>query len=777
MINLPIILMTKEEIFFPNIRKRIVLEKSSSKASVDYALERDRKVVFLFEKKKVNQSASDFYKYAVVGEIIQNKVDVDEKGKEVYKTDFYTTERVMVPHISELKNEGIFVLDDYIPYIEKQNRINKENIFYLAETIKGEMLKIFKHLDKFNFTDEFITTQSISTLEEINVYINEILSGMNVGNDRKYQYLKELNLERRLIMLLEFLKDRVSFIEELDTIDSRIEDKSYKEEQIFYLKDKIDAYQRELNELTGIIVNPVDEFEKKIEALNISENEKKILVSEVYKLKNPNILEQDKSRVLEYVESVVNMPFDVQSNVETNLAKVQHELDKKHFGAKKVKEKILENLAIYNFSKNKNMPIMCLYGPPGVGKTSFGESIAKATGRKMIRVSLGGIENEAEIRGHRRTYVGAKMGRILSAIKESGVNNPLILLDEIDKINSSQNTSVSAALLEVLDPGQNKNFRDHYLEIGFDLSNVMFVATANSLNMPEPLLDRMDIISLSGYTEREKLFIVKNHTLPKILNDLTIEGFEISDRAILKLINEYTQESGVRNLERVVHSFVAKAITNSVSKNGMVDFSEKVYDEDKVEEMMGRPTYKVNKVRVAPEVGKVNGLAWSQSGGAVMSVESLRTEGTGKMALTGQLGSVMKESAQAALTIIKSQFPDDAKMLKESDIHVHLPEGGIPKDGPSAGIALTISMISALSDKKVKGDVAMTGEVTLSGDVIPVGGVKEKVLAAVRSGISLVIIPKENESDIEDIIDEIKEKIEIKPIEKVFEAVNIALIS
>lgn len=774
--NLPIILITKEEIFYPNIRKRIALEKSNSKASIDYALERDKNVVFLFEKQKVGNHASDFYKYAVIGEIIQNKIEYDEKGREIYKTDFYTKERVMVPHVSELKNEKIFVLNDYIPYVEKNKQVQKENIFHLANLIKIEMEKMLKHLDKFNYNDEFLTTQSISTLEEIDIYVNEILSGLSIGNEKKYEYLKELNLERRLIMLLEYLKDRVLFVTGLDTIDNRIEQKSHQEEQAFYLKDKIESYQKELDELIGFSTNPIKEYEEKIKKLNISEDEMRTILNELNKLKNPNLLEQDKSRITEYIETVLDMPFDIQNEVEKDLKKVEDSLNRHHFGAQKVKNKILENLAIYNISRNKNMPIMCLYGPPGVGKTSFGSSIADATGRKMIRVSLGGIENESEIRGHRRTYVGAKLGRILSAIKESGVNNPLILLDEIDKINSSETSSVAAALLEVLDPGQNKNFRDHYLEIGFDLSNVMFVATANSLNMPEPLLDRMDIISLSGYTENEKLYIVKNHTLPKILNDLTIEGFKITDAAILKIINEYTQESGVRTLERLIHSFVAKAIKQSFTVDNGIGFSKEIYEIDDVENLMGKPTFRVSKIKKNPEMGKVNGLAWSQSGGAVLKVESLKTDGTGKMALTGHLGSVMKESAQAALTIIKSQYPEIASVLKKSDLHVHLPEGGIPKDGPSAGIALTISMISALSGKKVRGDVAMTGEVTLSGDIIPVGGVKEKVLAAVRSGIRLVIIPKENEDDILDILPEIKEKIEIKPIEKVSEAVKIALL-
>jgi len=774
--KLPIVLMTKDDIFFPNIRKRIIFDRLSSKSSIDYAMEGNKKVVFLFEKTKINEGSGDFYKYAVVGEVIQNKIDVDQNGKEIYKTDFYTKERILVPHISELKNKGIFVLEDYIPYVEKNKIFEKENIFNLANLIKIEMNKMMRHLDKINFNDEYLTTQSVSTIEDVETYVSEILSGLSIENEKKYCYLKELNLERRLVMLFEYLKDRVVFISELDVINDRIDKKNHFQEQVFYLKDKIESYQNELNELTGYSENPVKKYTENLKNINIPNEDNEIILKEINKLNNPNFIDQERAKVIEYVETILDMPFESKNELERNLLKVEKVLNSYHYGANKVKKKILENLAVHNVSKTKTMPVMCLYGPPGVGKTSFGTSIAKATGRKMVRVSLGGVENESEIRGHRRTYVGAKMGRILLAIKESGVNNPLILLDEIDKINTSGSNSVSSALLEVLDPNQNKNFRDNYLEVGFDLSNVMFLATANSLNIPEPLLDRMDVVSLSGYTEREKLFIVKNHTLPKILNDLTISGFNITDKAILKIINEYTQESGVRNLERIIYSFIAKSIKDSLLEVNKSMFRKNIYCVNDVSHYLGKPTFKMSKVNDIHNSGKVNGLAWSQSGGVVLIVESLRTEGTGKMALTGHLGDVMKESAQAALTIIKTQYPNEAKHLKSSDLHVHLPEGGVPKDGPSAGVALTVSMISALSGLKVRGDVAMTGEVTLSGDVISVGGVKEKVLAAVRSGIKKVIIPKDNLDDIEDIFLEIKENIEIVAIEKVSEAVKIALI-
>ena len=437
-----------------------------------------------------------------------------------------------------------------MPYQESIKEEKKENIIKIAEYIRIQMDKLVPYYDKLEFNDEFITTELTSNMKEIECYTYEIISGLNISNDEKYDYLKELSLERRLLKLYDYLKNKFSLFESIEKIDSRIESKNHDEDQIIYLQEQIKNYQKELDELKGFTSTNYDDYVNKLNEINISENEKKNIFNEISRLKNPLTPEQDKGRILEYLDTLFSLSFKKGTTVNTDLLKAQEILDCHHFGVNKVKDKILENLTLYNFSKKKRAPVICLVGPPGVGKTSFGKSIAEATGREMVRVALGGVKEESEIRGHRRTYQGAKMGRIMEAIKNSGVNNPLILLDEIDKVGVDG--SVASALLEVLDPNQNINFRDNFLEVGFDISEVMFVATANSENLPSALLDRMDMVYLSGYSELEKLNIVKKHILPKIFSELTVEAFVFEDAAILKIINEYTQESGVRNLERVL---------------------------------------------------------------------------------------------------------------------------------------------------------------------------------------------------------------------------------
>lgn len=778
--QIPIILITKNKIFFPKIRKRLIIEKETSKATVDYAYQRDKKVAFLFEKQKINKNIADFYKYAVVGEIIQFKKEFQSE-KEVYVVDFYMEEKVLVPHISELKNEKILLLNEYIPFVESEDKIHKDNVFKLAQYVKEYMQNLVFFYDKINFDDGFITTESIATLKDIERYTYEIVSGLSLENEVFYDYLKELNIERVLFKLLEYLKGKKIFCDSISNIEKKIERKSQDEDKILYLKEQIKNYQKELNEIIGIKEgNDLEFFENRLEAIRffLNENDYYHLKKEINKIQSFALSDQESNKHIEYLNTVFSVPFVERTEINKNLNLAKEVLENHHFGMNKVKEKIIENLAINNISKSHKSAIICLLGPPGVGKTSFGESIAQATNRKMVRISLGGIQDEADIRGHRRTYVGSKEGRIVSALKEAKVKNPLILLDEIDKIKGGdQDNEVASALLEVLDYGQNKNFRDHFLEIGIDLSEVMFVTTANSLNIPSALLDRMDVISLTGYTENEKLNIVKKHLLPKILNELNVEKFKINDEAVLSIINNYTLESGVRNLERLIFTFVSKIVTEFMLSNHFdvdnVELSKEYTGED-VLKFLGQPYIFHKKIDNESRVGVVNGLAWSPSGGSVLKIESVKTNGSGKMLLTGQLGDVMKESAKAAMTIIKSQYSEAVKDINANDLHIHLPEGAIPKDGPSAGVALVISILSSLINVKIKNDVAMTGEINLSGDVLPVGGIKEKVLAAIRSGVKTVIIPKENENDLVEIKDEIKNKINIKLVEKINESVNIA---
>ena len=558
-------------------------------------------------------------------------------------------------------------------------------------------------------------------------------------------------------------------------IRGRVKNQMEKTQREYYLNEQLKAIQKELGE----IEEGKDEtkvLEDSIKKAKMSKEAEEKCFAELKKLRMMSPMSAESTVVRNYLEWMVALPWHKSSKVNTDINVAQKVLDKDHYGLEKVKDRILEFLAVQSRIQKIKGPILCLVGPPGVGKTSLGKSIAKATGREFVRMSLGGVRDEAEIRGHRRTYIGSLPGKIIQMMKKTGTKNPLFLLDEIDKVGNDYRGDPSSALLEALDPEQNNTFNDHYLEVDYDLSNVMFVTTANTLNIPGPLLDRMEIIRLSGYTEDEKSEIAKKYLIPKQIKDSGLkEGeWKIDDKSIKSIIRHYTRESGVRGLEREISKLTRKAVKEIVtSKSTTIDLKE-----DQVENYLGVKKFKYGEIELDDKVGTVTGLAWTEVGGEILSIETLVMPGKGKLELTGKLGDVMKESMHAAKSFVRSrclEFGIIPPVFEKKDIHIHVPEGATPKDGPSAGIGMVTAIVSALTNTPVKKDVAMTGEVTLSGRVLPIGGLKEKLLAALRGGIKTAIIPAENEKDLKEIPDNVKQGLKIIPVKHVEEVLKIAL--
>jgi ATP-dependent Lon protease len=549
-----------------------------------------------------------------------------------------------------------------------------------------------------------------------------------------------------------------------------------KSQREYYLNEQMKAIQKELGDIEDV-PNEVEELERKIEEAGMPKEVKDKAVTELNKLKMMSPMSAEATVVRNYIDWMVQVPWKKKTKVRNDLASAEQILDEDHYGLEKVKERILEYLAVQQRVKKLKGPILCLVGPPGVGKTSLGRSIARATNRKFTRMSLGGVRDEAEIRGHRRTYIGSMPGKIIQNLSKVEVRNPLFLLDEIDKMAMDFRGDPASALLEVLDPEQNNSFADHYLEVDYDLSDVMFVATSNSMNIPGPLLDRMEVIRIPGYTEDEKTNIAKNYLLPKQMKNNGVKDDELSmsDAAIRDIVRYYTREAGVRNLEREISKICRKVVKDELlaSKRKKISVTPK-----NLEKYLGVHRFRYGLAEEFDQVGQVTGLAWTEVGGELLTIESAVVPGKGKTVFTGSLGDVMRESIQAAMTVVRSRadiLGIPADFYETKDIHIHVPEGATPKDGPSAGIGMCTALVSALTDIPVKADVAMTGEITLRGEVLPIGGLKEKLLAAHRGGISTVIIPQDNEKDLVEIPKNIKGKLDIRPVRWVDEVLEIAL--
>ncbi len=549
-----------------------------------------------------------------------------------------------------------------------------------------------------------------------------------------------------------------------------------KSQREYYLNEQMKAIQKELGEMD----DAPDEFEtlkKKIEESKMPKEARDKAEQELHKLKMMSPMSAEATVVRSYIDWMVNVPWTKRSKVKKDLSKAEEILNADHYGLERVKERILEYLAVQSRINKLKGPILCLVGPPGVGKTSLGRSIAAATGRQYVRMALGGVRDEAEIRGHRRTYIGSMPGKLIQKMAKVGVKNPLFLLDEIDKMSSDMRGDPASALLEVLDPEQNNSFNDHYLEVDYDLSDVMFVATSNSMNIPGPLLDRMEVIRLSGYTEDEKLNIAKDHLVSKQVerNGLKPSEIVIEDSAIVGIIRYYTREAGVRGLEREISKICRKAVKKILLDKGVKTV---VVNQQNLKEFLGVQRFDYGKAEESNRIGQVNGLAWTEVGGDLLTIETQSMPGKGKLTQTGSLGDVMQESIQAAMTVVRSRAEKlgiNPDFYEKKDIHVHVPEGATPKDGPSAGIAMCTALVSSLTGNPVKAEVAMTGEITLRGEVLPIGGLKEKLLAAHRGGIKTVLIPKDNERDLEEIPDNVIADLQVLPVQWIDEVLKVAL--
>jgi len=617
---------------------------------------------------------------------------------------------------------------------------------------------------------------SLSGIDEPGRLADTIAAHMSLDLPKKQSILEMADINERIEHLLDLMDAEVDLFHVEKKIRGRVKKQMEKSQREYYLNEQIKAIQKELGEL-GEEVSEADELEKKIVAAAMPKDAEEKARTELNKLKMMSPMSAEASVLRAYIDWMIKVPWSKKSKVRHDLVKAEEVLNKDHFGLEEVKERILEYLAVQQRVKKVKGPILCLVGPPGVGKTSLGESIARATNREFVRMALGGVRDEAEIRGHRRTYIGSLPGKLIQKMAKVGVRNPLFLLDEIDKMGMDNRGDPASALLEVLDPEQNSHFSDHYLEVDYDLSDVMFVCTSNSMNIPGPLLDRMEVIRIPGYTEDEKLNIAVRYLIPKQMkaNGLKEPEIKVTPEAIRDIIRYYTREAGVRGLEREIAKICRKVVTRHVKGNKV---SADVIDPASLEDLLGVHKFDFGKAESKDQIGQVTGLAWTQVGGELLTIEATAVVGKGRIIKTGSLGDVMQESIQAALTVVRSRSqalgiaPDHHEKV---DIHIHVPEGATPKDGPSAGIAMCTALVSVQTGIPVRADVAMTGEITLRGEVLRIGGLKEKLLAAHRGGIKTVIIPADNERDLKEIPDNIKEDLTIKPVKWIDEVLAIAL--
>ncbi|HEK0728341.1 TPA: endopeptidase La [Proteus mirabilis] len=617
---------------------------------------------------------------------------------------------------------------------------------------------------------------SLHAIEESAKLADTIASHMPLKLKDKQAVLEMSDVTERLEYLMAMMESEIDLLQVEKRIRNRVKKQMEKSQREYYLNEQMKAIQKELGEMDDA-PDEMESLKRKIEAAKMPKEAREKTEAELQKLKMMSPMSAEATVVRSYIDWMVQVPWNSRSKVKKDLVKAQEVLDTDHYGLERVKERILEYLAVQSRVSKIKGPILCLVGPPGVGKTSLGQSIAKATGRKYVRMALGGVRDEAEIRGHRRTYIGSMPGKLIQKMVKVGVKNPLFLLDEIDKMSSDMRGDPASALLEVLDPEQNIAFNDHYLEVDYDLSDVMFVATSNSMNIPAPLLDRMEVIRLSGYTEDEKLNIAKQHLLPKQIerNALKENELTIHDSAIMGIIRYYTREAGVRSLEREISKLCRKAVKQLLMDSTIKHIE---IDENNLKDYLGVRKVDYGRADTENRIGMVTGLAWTEVGGDLLTIETASVPGKGKLTFTGSLGEVMQESIQAAMTVVRARADKlgiNGDFYEKRDIHVHVPEGATPKDGPSAGIAMCTALVSSLTGNPVRSDVAMTGEITLRGQVLPIGGLKEKLLAAHRGGIKTVLIPDENKRDLEEIPENIVADLDIHPVKTIEEVLTLAL--
>ena len=759
------VLPLRDIVVFPNMVAPLFVGREKSVRALDVVEDGENEIMLIAQRDAAidEPTDSDLYSVGTIATILQLLKLPDG------------TVKVLVEGKSRgrmvgLEDKGDFFEAEVAPIDDPETSSDE------AQTLARAVIEQFEGYVKLNRKIPPESVSSISEITDPGRLADSVAAQLSVKISEKQALLELQDVNERLERVFAMMEGEIGMLQMERKIKNRVKRQMEKTQREYYLNEQMKAIQKELGDPEEGGRDELAELEKKIADKPLSEEARAKAEQEIKKLRQMSPMSAESTVVRNYLDWLLALPWGEMKETEINLQKAEDVLNTDHYGLDKVKERILEYLAVQTRTKKVKGPILCLVGPPGVGKTSLGRSIAEATGREFVRVSLGGVRDEAEIRGHRRTYIGSMPGRIIQSLKKAKTSNPLFLLDEIDKLGMDYRGDPASALLEVLDPEQNGTFNDHYLEVDYDLSNIMFVTTANSLNMPQPLLDRMEIIRIAGYTEDEKVEIARRHLLPKIADNHGLEDGEwtVTDEALRDEIRYYTREAGVRNLEREL----ARLARKSVRKIAQAEASAITVDRENLSDFAGVQKFRYGLADREDQIGAVTGLAWTESGGDLLTIEAVKMPGRGRMTVTGNLKDVMKESISAANSLVKSRavsFGIRPDVFNTTDIHVHVPEGATPKDGPSAGIAMTTAIVSLLTNNPVSKDVAMTGEVTLRGRVLPIGGLKEKLLAALRGGIRTVLIPEENEKDLADIPDNVKAELEIIPVSDINEVLARAL--
>ena len=761
--NLPL-LPLRDIVVFPSMVIPLFVGRDKSISALNEVMQSDKKIILVTQKNSEvdDPKKNDIFSYGCESNILQLLKLPDGTVKVLVEGN----RRVK---ITDFKDEDKFIncsFEYFNDIDEKNNDLN---------ALAGTALKRLEKLSSINKKISNETITSIKDLKEPSKIADNIASHLNITISEKQQLFETADIKKRLNAVIKIMDNETSIIGVEKRIRGRVKTQMEKTQREYYLNEQLKAIQKELGEIEDG-KDETSNLNKAILKAKMPKEVQKKCMSELKKLRSMSPMSAEATVVRNYLDWMIDLPWHKKDKVDIDLDKALKILDEDHFGLDKVKERIVEFLAVQKRMEKIKGPILCLVGPPGVGKTSLGKSIAKATNRQFVRISLGGIRDEAEVRGHRRTYIGSLPGKIIQMMKKAGTKNPLFLLDEIDKIGNDYRGDPSSALLEALDPEQNTTFNDHYLEVDYDLSDVMFVTTANTLNILPPLLDRMEVIRIPGYTEDEKINIADKFLLPKAIKENGVKKGEmdISDGTLKQIIRNYTRESGVRNLEREIFKVSRKVVKKIVSSE---ETTVKI-NKDNISDFLGIKKFKFGELENNDKIGIVTGLAWTEFGGEILKIETVNMPGKGRMQITGKLGDVMQESVKAAKSYVRSkslEFGIIPPIFEKKDFHIHVPEGATPKDGPSAGIAMVTSIVSSITKIPVRRDLAMTGEVTITGQVLPIGGLKEKLLAAHRAGIKEVLIPKENEKDLTDIPKKVKEDIKITTVEIVEDVLKIAL--
>ena len=773
------LLALRDVVVYPHMQIALFVGREKSINAVDVARNGDNLVFVVAQKDSLTEEIDhdNLYQYGTVAKIVQ--VVNHENDENCIK--------VLIEGLHRSKLERIIDGEEYLTAEHSLSPITLPLDEEAQATRLNELRTLFAQYAEAKLRNARELVAAANKIEDLLQLMFFVATRVPLNIEVKQKFLEHDEFEAHLQELMSYLVNQSAEQQIEQTLHDSVKRQMEKNQREYFLNEKMKVIQRELSDMNGGAEDDVAEIEKRLAEADLPEHVRKKAEAEFRKLKAMQPASSEAAVVRNYLEVILDTPWNKASKVSINLSKAQEILDADHYGLDDVKDRIVEYLAVQSRVKKLKGPILCLVGPPGVGKTSLGESVAKATGREFVRMALGGVRDEAEIRGHRRTYIGAMPGKIVQSLAKVEVKNPLFLLDEIDKMAQDFRGDPASALLEVLDPSQNDTFNDHYLDMDLDLSQVMFICTANSMDIPPALLDRMEVIRLPGYTEEEKVNIAQKYLVPKAIknNGLKEGEIEIVEAALHSIVRSYTREAGVRNLEREVNKICRKVVRGSVETHGArapkkAERELVVVDDKNIDDYLGVHQYDYGLAEEEPEIGRVTGLAWTQVGGELLTIEAVAMKGKGELIFTGSLGDVMKESIRAAMSVVRARgdlLGIDYETFKTKDVHVHMPEGATPKDGPSAGGALTTALVSALTGIAIRPDIAMTGEITLRGKILRIGGLKEKLLAAHRGGIKHVLIPAENERDLADIPDNVKEGLTIQPVATIDEILKVALVS